>query len=133
MHKHGAKKRGIGFEFTYEQWVTWWKKHLGPEWFTLRGRNTDQYVMARFGDKGPYAIGNVRCATGEQNRKEGLMRQGRGYAKLTEEQVRVIYLMVKSGPRGTAMRMSEQFKVTDRTVRDIAAKLTWRHVTDLLD
>lgn len=133
QHKHGAKTRGIGFEFTYEQWVAWWKKHLGPDWFAKRGVATDQYVMARFGDTGPYAVGNVRCTTGAQNRREGVLRQGRGYAKLTEEQVRVIYLAVKSGPRGTAMRMAERFKVTDRTVRDIAGKLTWSHITDALD
>ena len=132
-HRFGAKKRGLGFDFTYEQWVGWWEKHLGPDWFTLRGTGTGQYVMARFGDKGPYSVENVRCATGTQNRKEGLHRKDRGYAKLTEEQVRVIYLKVKSGPRGTAMRMAEQFRVTDRTVRDIARKLTWGHVTDSLD
>ncbi len=129
----GAKKRGIGFEFTYEQWIIWWKKHLGDNWFEKRGRGSHQYVMARYGDKGPYSLTNVRCATGAQNRNEGLSNKDRRYAKLTEEQVRIIYLKIKNGPRGTALSMAEKFKVTDGTVWNIARKLTWRHVTDLLD
>lgn len=54
--KHHAKKRGIQFLLTFDEWYKIWNDsgHL-PE----RGRSAGKYCMARFGDIGPYAIGNV--------------------------------------------------------------------------
>ena len=126
------KQRGIEFNFTYEEWVAWWIKHLGPNWFEKRGNCAGQYVMARKGDEGPYSVENVRCITCEQNSKEALGNV-RGNAKLTREQVIVIYLELKNGPRGTAMRLAQEYKVGDITIRSIQKKLTWGHVTDQLD
>lgn len=58
-----AKRRGIEFLFTFEEWLAIWQD--SGKW-EHRGPRTGQYVMARFGDKGPYAVGNVRiCTTGE--------------------------------------------------------------------
>ena len=68
--RKSAIKRGIGWQFTYEEWVAWWETKLGPDWFRLRGHRTGQYVMARTGDKGPYAKSNVRCALVEDNHNE---------------------------------------------------------------
>jgi hypothetical protein len=134
VHRWGARKhRGIAFEFTYDEWVAWWKQHLGPDWFTLRGRGAGQYVMARFGDKGPYAAGNVKCITMGENCREATQGKNRGNAKLTKEQVTAIYLEVRTGRRGTATRLARQFGVTEAAVRDIKNKMTWGHVTDLLD
>lgn len=129
QHRIGSQKqRGIEFHFTYEEWLGWWKHHLGDDWFTKRGRACDQYVMARFEDKGPYAPWNVKCITGDQNRKEGLNNENRGNAKLTKDQVTSIYQT-----RGSHASLARQHKVSEHTIRDIRNKLTWRHVTDLLD
>lgn len=66
-HKHNAKMKGIGFELSFEQWLEIWKAsgHLAE-----RGRRRGQYVMARLGDRGPYAIDNVKIISHEQNIKE---------------------------------------------------------------
>ncbi len=66
-HKRAAKQRGIGFLLTFDEWLGIWIKSgkLG-----LRGSGPGKFVMARSGDKGPYAIGNVRIITSEANHAE---------------------------------------------------------------
>lgn len=66
-HKNNARTRGILFLLTFEEWVQIWQQsgHLG-EWGKFKG----QYNMARFGDAGPYAIGNVKIILCEENHKE---------------------------------------------------------------
>jgi hypothetical protein len=128
-HRHGARaSRGIDFHFTYEEWVAWWKQHLGSGWFEKRGRCVGQYVMARIGDKGPYASWNVKCILHTENIREGARGQNRGNARLTKAQVTVIYLT-----KATNGSLAKRFGVVESTVRDIKTKMTWGHVTDLLD
>jgi hypothetical protein len=62
MHKAGAKRRGIEFKFTFEEWWEIWRPH-----FHNRGRNKGQFVMCRTMDKGAYEVGNVRIDTVEGN------------------------------------------------------------------
>ena len=63
-HIYGAKQRGIPFLLTLEQWCDIWKQ--SGKW-DLRGRGIGKYVMSRYGDKGPYAVGNVFIQLGENN------------------------------------------------------------------
>lgn len=67
-HKCGAAERGIGFEFTFKEWLDVWLRsgHL-----PMRGNRRGKYVMARFEDKGPYAINNVEIMLFEENNREG--------------------------------------------------------------
>jgi hypothetical protein len=62
QHKYHAKKRGIPFLLTFEQWWELWE----PLWH-LRGQLPDQYCMARYFDRGGYAVGNVRIITNRLN------------------------------------------------------------------
>lgn len=55
---------------TIEKWVIIWLQALGSDWKIKRGRGPDKYCMARFGDKGPYAIGNVKIITNAENASE---------------------------------------------------------------
>lgn len=64
--KYSAKYRGIPFELTFDEWMKIW---TGSGHWHERGRGKG-YVMARFGDKGPYAIGNVKIITNAENRRE---------------------------------------------------------------
>ncbi len=66
-HKYGARKRGIAFLLTFEEWAAIW--HESGKW-EQRGIRGGQYVMARFGDAGPYAVDNVRICTKEENNSE---------------------------------------------------------------
>lgn len=70
--RRGAKVRGVAFLLTFEEWWAIWTD--SGKW-EQRGRLKDQYVMARYGDQGPYAVGNVRiCLTGDNVREALPMR-----------------------------------------------------------
>ncbi len=70
MHRHRAKRSGIKFQFSLDEWINWWIKNLGPQWLKKRGRGKNKYCMARIGDRGPYANDNVKCITNRQNASE---------------------------------------------------------------
>ena len=52
--RDSAIKRGIDFQFTFEEWNSWWGDDI-----VNRGRKAGQLVMARIGDQGPYHPANV--------------------------------------------------------------------------
>lgn len=62
QQKENARKRGIAFELSWEQWWSLWQEH-----WEQRGRGPGRMVMARHGDIGPYTIGNVAIVPHEQN------------------------------------------------------------------
>lgn len=64
LHLRGAEHRGIRFTLTFDEWVAIWK---ASGHFHERGVWKGQYVMARFGDKGAYEVGNVKIVTNQQN------------------------------------------------------------------
>jgi hypothetical protein len=61
--RNNAKKRGIGWEFTFPQWWDVWQR--SGKW-DMCGRGTG-YCMARKGDVGPYRADNVYICTIGQN------------------------------------------------------------------
>lgn len=63
--RHEAKRRGIEFLLTFEEWLTWWGDDL-----PMRGRSSSSLVMARHGDKGPYALWNIKKITTRANALE---------------------------------------------------------------
>ena len=60
--RYSAGKRGIDWQFTYDEWVSWWGTDI-----TKRGRGKGKLVMARTKDQGPYHPSNVRKETYENN------------------------------------------------------------------
>ena len=76
--RRGAAHRGIEFLLTFEEWLQIWENsgHLAE-----RGARKGCYVMARFGDKGPYAVGNVKIILHEENSRERRMSE-KGKAKI---------------------------------------------------
>lgn len=56
QQKANAKRRGIAWEITFEEWFNLWEK--SGHW-NNRGAHAAGYVMSRHGDVGPYKIGNV--------------------------------------------------------------------------
>jgi hypothetical protein len=65
--KEGARRRGIGWELAYWQWLQIWQDsgHLHE-----RGARGGCWVMARNGDVGPYSEENVRIVRCETNSGE---------------------------------------------------------------
>lgn len=83
--RRDAKRRGIAFEFSFEQWIDVWLRsgHLEE-----RGRRKGQYVMARHHDRGPYAIHNVSIILCEQNHKDAAT-QMLGIAKTADHRAKL--------------------------------------------
>ena len=67
VHRHNAARRGIEFSLSFAQWWGIWKR--SGRW-NERGRGRGRYVMARKGDAGPYAVGNVKIIRNEENGAE---------------------------------------------------------------
>lgn len=63
-HRQDAKMRGVPWLITFEEWWSVWD--ASGKW-PERGHCSGQYVMARYGDRGPYAVGNVRIITCNEN------------------------------------------------------------------
>lgn len=63
---NAAARRGIAWELTLMQWWAIWQQ--SGHW-AERGRGQG-YVMCRFGDVGPYAVGNVFIALATHNSAE---------------------------------------------------------------
>lgn len=60
MQKSAAKRKGIPFELSFEEWWAWWQ--VDDRW-SRRGNAPESFVMARFKDIGPYAAWNIYCTT----------------------------------------------------------------------
>jgi hypothetical protein len=82
VHKACAKRRGIAFELTFEEWLEIWE---ASGHFEERGTRSHQYHMARHGDLGPYAVGNVKIVTASQNAAEGKGSKGWKYPPRSAE------------------------------------------------
>jgi len=68
QQRANAKDRGIKFEFEYDEWIRWWREHLGPYWFRKRGKG--KFCMCRKNDTGSYRWDNVECLTHEENTQQ---------------------------------------------------------------
>ncbi len=82
-----AKQRGIIWQLTY---ITWRKIWATSGHWNERGPWRGQYCMARFGDKGPYAIDNVKICTVGENHSEAWLGKKRSAAN--REKIRLIRL-----------------------------------------
>jgi len=126
-----ARHRNIKWGFTLEKWVDWWLSHLGPDWFEKRGNRKGQYVMARFGDLGPYAANNVRCTTTHINHAEyNILRKtpkGKQRARINDRTVAAIYLA-----QGSYGDIAEKYGVGNHQVECIKTKKYYCRVTNEL-
>ena len=84
-----AAKRGIGWKLTFGEWSKIW---LDSGHLFDRGNKRGQYVMGRFGDVGPYAVGNVKIITNQENltdiTPETEARRRAGIARFQTGQIR---------------------------------------------
>lgn len=124
-HKQRARRLGIGFNLTFEEWWSIWSES-GK--YSRCGTRRADYHMARFGDIGNYEVGNVRIITCAENCAEQIKKGARnGYAKLTEIQVRE--LRAKAAELGCVTRaLAEYFGICSYHARDIVKRKKWSHV-----
>jgi hypothetical protein len=69
-HKYNAEGNGVRFELTFDEWLQIW-----TDSGFLDQRGQGKYVMARLGDKGPYAVGNVKIITAAENVREAWLNK----------------------------------------------------------
>ena len=74
QQKGDAKKRGIEFKLTFEEWRNWWGND-----FENRGVGSDKLVMARYGDVGAYELSNIKKITFGDNCRESKGQFEKGY------------------------------------------------------
>jgi hypothetical protein len=137
--RYQALRRGIAFQLEFKQWLSIWKAsgHL-PN----RGKQKGQYVMARHGDCGPYANGNVKIVTINQNGHESKGKTGqttpiecrekislshRKLSPLTEAQVREIRRSYVPYSRdANTVALAREYGVAQATVWTIIANRSWK-------
>lgn len=144
-HKQNAAVRSIDFLLTYEEWLQIWEQsgHLHE-----RGCRKGQYCMARFGDKGPYAVGNVKIILHRDNilekeykdsqreaiRKSNLAREYKTF-KLTDEQRQKISKALKGSLKSEEHRRNHSeslkgFRHTDETRAKMSRSKQGRKFSD---
>lgn len=64
LQTHQARKRGIEWKLTYQEWLAWWGDDI-----ERRGVGHDKLQMQRFHDKGAYEIGNIKKGYPRDNAK----------------------------------------------------------------
>lgn len=107
-----AKQRGVPFLLTFEEWLAWWEA-FSPNWRELRGRHRGQYCMSRFGDVGPYALGNIEAKLHEKNCGEAVL--GRHWTVPPEKVVRG----ERNGQAKLTADLVRQIRADDRLYREI--------------
>jgi hypothetical protein len=94
---------------------------------TLRGSKKGQYCMARFDDKGPYAIWNIKCILGSDNIREAQCGIKNNSATLTEDQVRQIYCSNE-----LYSILAHRYGTSLEVINEIHQRKTWCTVTENL-
>jgi hypothetical protein len=74
FQRNRARGRGVEWRLTLSEWWTIWRE---SGFWEQRGLGLDRYCMCRFGDSGPYAVGNVYIATNAQNLQDLLVNKPR--------------------------------------------------------
>jgi hypothetical protein len=112
QHRTNARKRGVVFLLTYDEWLSTWTDsgHLCE-----RGRRGDQYCMSRPGDRGPYAAGNVATVTNEENARQ----------KKTSAAFREAIRRRSSNPTWRKNQKEASARANRRLHRDHAWRATW--------
>ena len=127
--KCGAGKRGVSFNLTFDEWITWW---LSTCHYLERGHKSGQYVMSRFGDIGPYSLNNIFCQTCNENIKQGNTGKGfrikgqRGlkgsengmYGRTGKLNVNSIPIQTPDGVFGSISEAARFYKIRPASMRD---------------
>lgn len=103
-------QRGIDFLLSYEEWLGIW---VASGKLSKRGRGKNKYVMARFGDKGPYAVGNVKIITSSKNLSEGLVGNANALGHKHPPKVLAVMRKKRKGQKpalGKSWKLSESTK-----------------------
>lgn len=77
-HRQRAKRKGIPFELTFDEWYKIW---IDSGHYHNKGTKRGQYVMSRYGDKGGYTVDNVHIQTVGENTREAFTTTNKDFIK----------------------------------------------------
>ncbi|WP_186263308.1 hypothetical protein [Burkholderia gladioli] len=98
--RHNAARRGIGWELTFEQWLDWWGDDI-----ERRGVGPEKLQMQRFGDSGPYALGNIKKGVPKENaRTAALVLQNRKSQERKREHQAELDALIEDGRSGLLLK-----------------------------
>lgn len=123
--KRRACERGISWLFTFDEWIKWWEDHLGPDWQSKRGKCRGQYVMARFGDLGPYSPENVECILASENSRRANTGENSIRAIVTNQIALGIFMT-----SGTNQEVADLFGVKIGIVSAIKRRAAYKDATN---
>lgn len=111
-HRASAKRRGIPFRLTFDEWWSIW---LASGYWEERGKRRGQFVMARPGDVGAYEVGNVFITTTEDNTREEMLGK-----KRTAETKQRMSLASKGNTHWLGKRHTTETKLKMAAIRKAA-------------
>lgn len=117
--RDAAKVRGIAFLLTFEEWHSIW---LASNKLHLRGCTKGCYVMARYGDEGPYAKENVKIIRCEDNHSEGNLGKPRPKSAAHRAALSAACLGRPSSNKGRVMSEEQKLKLSRAQSRYQAKK-----------
>lgn len=82
--KNAAKFRGVEWKFSFDEWLKVWQDSGNLE---NRGKGIGKFVMARFGDVGPYSPSNVEIILCEKNTSDCRVNHPRTLSDLRSKQI----------------------------------------------
>jgi len=121
-HMFDARYRGVPWRFTFEQWMGIW---IASGNMHERGPRLGQYVMARFGDKGAYRVGNVEIIPASDNNRAaqlGRLRPDLAARNKSQQQRQAICASWKTRAPRTGWKHSEATKAKMK----VSAALSWK-------
>jgi CRP-like cAMP-binding protein len=93
QYKTNCIRRGIPWELTFEEFCSFWD--ASGQW-ERRGRGKGKFCLARYGDSGPYALGNNYVAKNEDNASDSfLVKPKRDRKHLSARQIEVAVLLAE--------------------------------------
>lgn len=102
-HRQNAKRRGIPFELTFNEWLQIWQD--SGKW-DMRGKGKGSYVMSRIGDAGPYSVKNVYINSQEDN--ASLTNKGKLFKESTKEKMSNAHIGIKKSKEAVAKNAISQ-------------------------
>lgn len=136
--KYTSSRRQIKFLLSFEQWVKIWEDSGRLD---ARGRVRGAYCMARLGDKGPYAVGNIKIITFDANCAERIFSEstrnkmrraqiGRKHTTVTKAKIRAASLKqrhsAETRAKLRALRVGKKTSARVRAKISSGLRLAWR-------
>lgn len=118
--RYNAKRRGIPWSLSFEDWVQVWMQSGKYE---QRGRRTGQFQMDREDNKQGYKAGNVRIVDGTTNRVKDSPHGWR--PKLNPERVAEMRLIYQPR-RVTKPMLAARFNVSVACVKKVLDGSNWK-------